>query len=148
MDLRTTPYRYTQVSVGKSRDEIDGMLAKYDASQNRWTNQSDGSFILEFARPDDVGHLTLYQVSVAVLTNDQTGRRQAARFLHWFVKSKLEAVALGIISDFETEWLPYQMIHSPTGPKTVAQAVLPQLKAGGTNIDPFRPALPSGESHE
>lgn len=64
------------------------------------------------------------------------------RMLYSWAKAKAEIVDFGMV-DFETEWLPYQLVSGRDGPVTVAESVLPQLRAGGTDLDPFQAALPA-----
>lgn len=141
--ISQTPYRNTKVSMDKSQTEVRGLLRKYGVNDVQNTVRSGGLLSLVFARPDPVGHLNVYRIEVQALTKDEQGERQAARMFYWWMKAKLETISFGI-ADFETEMLPYQLISGEQGEQTVAEAVLPQLSAGATDIDPFRPALPSG----
>ena len=95
-----------------------------------------------FARSDTVGHLNVYRIEVHALTPDDQGERQASRMLYWWMKAKIETIKFGL-ADFDTEMMPYQLISGEHGSQTVAEAVLPQLRAGATDIDPFQPALPA-----
>ena len=142
LPLSQTPYRNTKVTTDKSQAEVRGLLKKYGVDDIQNTVRSSGLLSLVFARPDPVGNLNVYQIEVQALTPDEQGERQASRMMYWWMKWKLEIISFGI-ADFETEMLPYQMIRGEQGDQTVAQAVLPQLKAGATLIDPFQSALPS-----
>ena len=144
MTMSQTPYRNTKVKMDKSQSEVRGLLKKYGVDDIQNTVRSGGKLSLIFARPDPVGHMNVYRIEVQALTPDTQGEQQASRMLYWWMKAKLETISFGI-ADFETEMLPYQMIHGEQGDQTVAQAVLPQLKAGATFIDPFQPALPRGD---
>lgn len=141
--LSQTPYRNTKVSMDKSQSEVRGMLRKYGVHDVQNTVRSDGWISVIFARPDKVGHLNVYRIEAQALSIDEQGERQIMRMLYWWVKAKLETISFGI-ADFETEMLPYQLIAGDSGHQTVAEAVIPQLSAGATAIDPFQPALPSG----
>jgi len=141
--LKQTPYRNTKVTMDKSQADVRRLLRKYDVRDVQNTVRAKGKLSLTFARPDFVGHLNVYQIEVQALTIDDQGERQASRMLYWWMKWKLEIISFGI-ADFETEMLPYQLISGEQGHQTVAEAVLPQLMAGATEIDPFQPALPSG----
>ena len=147
LPMSQTPYRNTKVSMDKSQSEVRGLLKKYGVHDVQNTVRSGGLLSLIFARPDPVGHLNVYRIEVQALTPDEQGERQASRMLYWWMKAKLETISFGI-ADFETEMLPYQMISGEQGDQTVAEAVLPQLMAGATIIDPFQPALPSGLSDQ
>ena len=135
-----TPYEDTKVTPEKSQTAVRRLLRTYDVEDIQFTMRSGGIFQLVFAKPGDAGHLNVYRVVVRSLTFDAKGERQAMRMMWWWMKAKLESIAFGV-ADFETEWLPYQLV---AGGGTVAESVLPQLQAGGTDVDPFRPALPSG----
>ncbi len=129
--------------MDKSQSEVRALLRKYGVNDVQNTVTSGRVLTLKFARPDSVGHLSVYRIQMQSLTTDDQGERQASRMLYWWVKWKLEIISFGI-ADFETEMLPYQLIAGQQGQQTVAQAVLPQLSAGATDINPFQPALPSG----
>ena len=144
LPLSQTPYRGTKVTMDRSQSDVRKLLKKYDIDDIQNTVRSGRKLTLVFARPDPVGHMNVYRIEVQALTPDTQGEQQASRMLYWWMKAKLETISFGI-ADFETEMLPYQMIHGEQGDQTVAQAVLPQLKAGATIIDPFQPALPSGD---
>ena len=143
LPLSQTPYRNTKVTTDKSQSEVRALLRKYGVKDVQNTARSGGLLSLIFARPDPVGHLNVYRIEVQALTPDEQGERQASRMMYWWMKWKLEIISFGIV-DFETEMLPYQLISGEQGQQTVAEAVLPQLMAGATLIDPFQPALPSG----
>lgn len=141
--ISQTPYRNTKVTMDKSLAEIRAMLKQYDVNDVSHTVRGDGLITMIFARPDEVGHMSAYKFQVRTLTPDNQGERQIMRMLYWWMKAKLETISFGI-ADFATEMLPYQLIAGEGGYQTVAESVIPQLKAGGTDIDPFMPALPSG----
>ncbi len=143
-ELGRTPYRKTEVSVERSQHELRKLLARYGVNDLQFTYRREAGIQIMFARPDEVGHMSAYRLRAMLLSPDDQGERQAMRMLFWWTKHKVEAIDFGI-SDFETEWLPYQLIAGRDGSSTVAEQVMPQLRAGGTNIDPFQPALPSGE---
>ena len=138
-----TPYRGTEVSVDKSQAEMRRLLRKFDVEDLQFTFRASQGIQLVFAKPDQVGHFDTYRLRVQPLTNDDKGERQAMRMMYWWAKAKMETVEFGI-ADFETEWLPYRLVAGEKGPVTISERLLPQLKAGGTNVDPFKPALPAG----
>ena len=61
--------------------------------------------------------MSTYRLRARLLSNDDTGERQAMRMLYWWSKHKLEAIEFGV-SDFETEWLPYQLVSGRDGVST------------------------------
>ena len=110
---------------------------------------------LEFVRggPDE---LIPYRIAItpkhthgkdATAAWDQA-ERQVWRVAYWWLKSKLEAVAFGLV-EFEEDFLPYMLLANEQGqPITVAHALFDRL-AGRIALhdDPFgglRPALPEG----
>lgn len=142
LNISETPYRGTEVTVDKSQAEVRSLLKGYDIEDMQFTTRRGGLFTLIYARPQELGHLNVYRHEVQSLTDDSQGERQAMRMMYWWMKAKLETVKFGI-ADFETEFLPYQLISGEEGEVTLAEKVLPQLRAGGTDVEPFRPALPA-----
>ncbi len=140
--IKETPYRDTEVSVDKSQAEVRSLLKRYDVEDTQFTTRRGGLFTLVYAKPQALGHLNVYRHEVQALTDDPRGERQAMRMMYWWMKAKLETIEFGI-ADFETEFLPYQLIAGDEGEVTLAEKILPQLRAGGTDTDPFRPALPA-----
>ena len=144
MTLKNTPYRGTQVSTEKSQTDVRKLLGKYRCDDIQFTIRGHDLLQLVFARSGELGHMNVYQVKVVPLSADEAGERQAMRMMWWWLKTKLETIEFGIV-DFETEMLPYQLVIGEHGHQTVAEAVLPQIRAGGTDVDPFRPALPASK---
>ncbi len=142
MTLKSTPYRGTTVSTEKSQTDVRKLLAKYHCDDIQFTVRGHEFLQMVFARPGELGNMDVYRIQVVPLSNDDAGERQAMRMMWWWMKAKLETIEFGL-ADFETEWLPYQLVSGMEGPKTVAETVLPQLRGGGTDVDPFRPALPA-----
>ena len=142
-ELAKTPYRATAVPADRSQTDLRTLLRRYDVEDLQFTYRRGAGIQLVFARPDEVGHMTAYRLRASLLSDDAQGERQAMRMLYYWTKSKVEVVDFGL-ADFETEWLPYQLVSGHDGPATVAESILPQLRAGGTEVDPFQPALPSG----
>lgn len=142
--IENTPYRSTEVPPERSQGEIRKMLAKYNVSDVQFTHEGLKGLKMVMAVSGDEGHMNVYKMEIPFLTKDEIGERQGWRMLYWWMKYKLEAETF-TFTDFETEMLPYRLVQTERGPSTIAETVLPQLRAGGTNSDPFRPALPSGE---
>ena len=143
MTLEKTPYRDTNVATEKSQTEVRKLLGKYHVDDIQFTVRGHELLQMVFARSGKLGHMDVYRIQVIPLSNDERGERQAMRMMFWWMKAKLETIEFGL-ANFETEWLPYQLVSGMEGPRTVAETVLPQLQAGGTDVDPFRPALPAG----
>lgn len=129
----------TDVSAGRSRDEIERTLVRYGARafQYGWAdNHAAVSFIMNERQVRLV--VSMPDPQAAEYTRTPTGRsrtkaqadqayqqsvRQKWRALALVVKAKLEAVDAGI-SDFETEFLAWTVL--PTG-RTVAEEIGPQV---------------------
>ena len=142
--LHKTPYRDTESTPEKSQGEIRRMLAKYGIQDIQFTHHGQTKLVMRMGVDAGDGHMNAYALDVPFLTTDTKGERQAWRMLFWWLKAKLETLMFSF-TDFETEMLPYRLVAGENGPITVAQSILPQLRAGGTDIDPFRPALPEGK---
>lgn len=141
--IEKTPYRDTQVAPEKSQAEVRKLLGMYGVDDIQFTVRGHELLRMVFARSGNLGHMDVYRIEVIPLSQDEKGERQAMRMMYWWMKAKLETIAFGL-ADFETEWLPYQLIAGHGGPVTVADTILPQLRGGGTSLDPFKPALPAG----
>ena len=141
-NVRDTPYRHTKVSVDKSQTDVRQFLRKYEVEDIQFTYRRNAGIQVVFARQDQVGHMNSYRVRSQPLTPDEQGDRQAMRMVFHWLKAMLETIEFGI-ADFETAMLPYQLVSGQEGPATVGEIVLDQIQAGGTVIDPFRPALPA-----
>ena len=139
--LAATPYRRTEVSASRSQVEIDRLLRNYGIEDTQVTKRGR-STTLRFASADDAGHMDAYEMRAEPLADDDQGERQSMRMLWHWLKTKLEIIEYGL-ADLATEFMPYRLVSTEHGPQTLARTILPQLTAGGSGPDPFRPALPA-----
>ena len=123
---KTVPdaYKNTRVSTHKSRDEIEGVLLKYDCDAVMWQGgrvDGEAAMAIRFRRQDRV-----YRFEVD-LGDDQQEERQRMRALYWGLKTMLEQAAFGILK-FEDVFLAYSEVALPDGSTTTVGEVLgPQL---------------------
>lgn len=145
---------HTEVSVEKSRAEIEATLSRYGAEQFSYgidsvrgiaeikfaTHDRCVRFILKLPKRDEerfwfTKHKNRYhRKRVDELTaarNWEQGCRQSWRALALCIKAKLEAVAAGI-SEFEDEFLAHIVL--PNG-QTVSQLMRPQIAAAYISQD-------------
>ena len=118
-----TPYRGTEVPVGRTQEAIRLLLKKYDVRATRFT-AAGVHIAMEFVR-----HKQGYKIAAESLGSDEKSERQIWRVVFYWLKSKLEAVNFGLM-EFETEFLPYALI---SGGQTVDEAVRPRLERGVNN---------------
>lgn len=146
----------TTVTVEKSRNEIESVLARYGASKFMYGWDGDGAVIAFVIGEGDEKRQVRFQLPLPSrderrFTHHSRGRRTATeverqweqacrqrwRALLLVVKAKLEAVESGIAS-FEDEFLAYIML--PNG-MTVSDLLAPQLAEA---YDPDRGTMPPG----
>lgn len=139
--LSETPYRDTDVTAARSQEAIRKLLTKHQVEDVQWTHRGQRLVLVGFAKDDPRGHKFAYKLGVEYLTEDERGEMQGHRMLYWWMKGILESIEFGIY-DFETIMMPFQLVFTEAGPKTLAEVIRPQLAAGGDNIDPFRAAIP------
>lgn len=128
------PYaQNTEVSVEKSRAEIETLARKYNADQfaSGWKEdqrqatvqfrcqQRYVKFLLPLPNPKDYGNRRKFEQA----------ERRIWRALALIIKAKLEAVSSGIVS-FEEEFMAH--IVMPDG-KTMAEHLVPQIEAAYTD---------------
>lgn len=129
----------TEVSPGRSREEIERTLSRYGATAFGYAVQGDRAMVEFIAHGYRVRFLVdLPDPSDRAFTVTESGRsrqsaaargeyekavRQRWRVLALITKAKLEAVAAGVVA-FEREFLPYMVL--PSG-ETVGDAMVPRL---------------------
>lgn len=146
----------TQVSVERSRAEIENTLARYGAQQFMYGWNADGAVVAFVVEPEPGQkrqvrfQLPLPSRGLREFTHHSRGQRTASeaerrweqacrqrwRALNLVVKAKLEAVESGIAT-FEDEFLAYIML--PNG-QNVGDWLAPQLEAA---YDPDRGIMPT-----
>ncbi len=110
-------YAATSVSPGKTKEQIEGLLLRVDATGFRWSSQ--------VASGDSYTGTPGYEQLEAMLKWDsktigfrlqvdytnEPQRRQRLRALYWYLKAKIEAIQFGLV-DLEREFLPYLITSS------------------------------------
>lgn len=153
--------RGTEVSVEKSKAELEHLLMRYGATSFVSGWQGTRAVIqfeahnrriqFELTTPDRnetrfTHHSRGRRTPEAAMKEWEQESRRVWRALVLVVKAKLEAVATGI-SEFEDEFLPYTVIPGADGrPTTVAKFMRPQVDAAYENgaLPPgMLPALPA-----
>jgi hypothetical protein len=129
----------TQVSIDKSRLEIERTLAKYGASSFMYGMNKDKAIIafeahsrrvkFELPMPDREDYRTTetgrYRFEDRTIDAAwEQGKKQRWRALALVIKAKLEAVEIGIV-EFEDEFLAHIML--PNG-QTMGELARPQLQ--------------------
>jgi len=115
-----TPYRGTQVPVGRSQEYITKLLRKHDVGITRFT--SAGMHVaIEFIRREQP-----YRITATSLGLDDKSERQIWRIIFFWLKAKLTVLDFNI-GEFETEFLPYALITDSGKSATVDEAIRPRL---------------------
>jgi hypothetical protein len=147
----------TTVSVERSRNEIEQILARYGAQQFMYGWTTEGAIVafvvsvpsgqhrqVRFELPlpsrDErrfTHHSRGRRTAIAAEKEWEQASRQRWRALALVIKAKLEAIASGIAT-FEDEFLAYTML--PSG-ETVGSWLAPQMEAA---YDPDRGIMPAG----
>lgn len=137
-EFRQMPYHTTNVSVGKSKGDIDGLLYDYGVENKAWITQ-DGNETLIFQLTVQVGNVerklafkfqpTMIRVNYPKKPN-QIERETSWRLFYWHLKSKLEAIKYGLVS-VEKE-LMSNIIYSGqlTDSRTVGDALTDIIQLG------------------
>jgi hypothetical protein len=126
----------TAVPVDRSKQQIEGLLAKHGAEgfHTGWqaaTSDDPGWDAVEFLWKTRTIRFKLARPKATGYRPNQTAidqkNRQRWRVLHLVIKAKLEAVDAGV-AIFEEEFLPF--IVTGDG-RTVAEHLVPRLVGGG-----------------
>lgn len=142
------PYYKSEKSVENTVSDITNLLQKYEAIGWRWTTMGE-RFVLEFILDiaEEGGEARPMEFRVEAPRQEYLSPRQAMRLLHWWMKSKLEAIAWGLSSAVE-EFLPYVVGQLPSGePVTVGEIIVPRIVQGQLGAGDLIRALP-GEKEE
>ncbi len=130
------PYERTNVSASQTQEQLDSLLQRRGVDVTRWTNTPD-QIRFEFQHKG-IG----YRIDVPLpaggdLREKDQLRRERARVLYWYVKSKLEAVEFGL-GDLQREFLPYMLV----GPDTVFFERVEEAIENGARSLPLGQDLP------
>lgn len=98
-------YAATRVSPGRSKEQIEELLARVGAVGFRWSSRTTmpGEEILEAALEWD-GKELAFRLTASY--EDERERKQMLRALYWHLKAKIEAIQFGLV-ELEREFLPY-----------------------------------------
>lgn len=110
MTRTLTAYAGTTVSPSKSRENIEKLLVRIDAKGFRWASTVGypGQEVLEAIINWNERDLAF---RLEVRFDHEKHRAQLMRALYWYLKTKVEAVQLGLV-DLEREFLPYLLTKS------------------------------------
>ncbi len=124
-------YAGTTVSPASSRQHIQDLLEKVGAVGFRWTQGVGfpGREQLDVALEWDGRELTF---RLTVTYEDAREWKQKMRALYWFLKTKVEAVQMGLV-DMQQEFLPHLLTGSRDNPRTVWEEL------GGSNMKLLAP---------
>lgn len=137
------PYQNTEVSRGRTQEQLDGLLQKRGIHVTCW--MAFPNLIRFEFQPKEKG--IGYRVEIKVekgynARESEQIRRAAYRTLFWYVKSKFEAMDAGL-ADLEREFLPYMI----TGPDRVFYQEVSEAMDRGARSLPLgqdSPLLPEG----
>jgi hypothetical protein len=98
-------YASTSVTPAQSRANVEDLLIKVGAKGFRWSSSVGypGRESLEAVVEWEERELAF---RLEVLFEDERQRKQKMRALYWYMKTKIEAVQMGLV-DMEHEFLPY-----------------------------------------
>lgn len=137
-DDKVCPYSKTKVDPRTTKDEIEGLLARWGIKKSGWDWALDeGRCILEFQYLEQIGTTPVIQwikVEPPIIwkrkSTKKTGNQEdiinwsvSLRVLWWWLKSNLEMTYLAQ-SDKTTMFLPFIMNAEE---KTLAQVLVPKI---------------------
>ena len=98
-------YVGTSIPPAKSRENVEELLIRVGAKGFRWASTVGypGREVLEAVIGWSERSLAF---RLEVLYEDEKQRKQRMRALYWYMKTKIEAVQMGLV-DMEHEFLPY-----------------------------------------
>ena len=119
-------YSSTNVSPGRSKEQIENLLVSVDATGFRWSSQLASPSRSGYEQLEAMLEWNDKQIAfrLEVAYDDERQKRQRLRALYWYLKAKIEAIQFGLV-DLEREFLPYLITASG---KTVYEEL------GGTDM--------------
>jgi hypothetical protein len=135
-EMSLPTYASTRVPPGRSRDVIEALLQRIGVDAVRWTTMAAEETV-EFRWPRANGSPLAFRLMVPF--DSPKKRAQMLRALYWYLKSKIEAIELGLV-DLEQEFFPQMLTQ---GGQTIYESV--QDHGFQRLIGPDSIALPSGE---
>lgn len=120
-------YRGTTKSVGSSREDIERLLDKWNCEAFQWSSIGQKES-LQFVLPRDAGGHIAVRIDLPI--REDASRAQMMRVMHWYIKSKLEAVEVGM-ADLEEEFLPRMLVgRGQTAYQTLKEQINVALTEG------------------
>jgi hypothetical protein len=149
MKTKRTPYYDTTVPPERTQAEISKLLYEYGAEAVRWTTtragQSQIEFVLKMQTAGTMQQRITVRVSPPVFAKRDGTQNQAQsmRLLHWWLKSKLEAVYYGLTT-VESEFLAEIVGALPDGSSaTIGDLIVPKIRGGAIDSGELLRALPA-----
>lgn len=149
MKPKRTPYYDTVVPPERTQAEIAKLLYEYGAEAVRWTTtragQSQIEFVLKMQSTGATQQCITVRVSPPIFAKRDGSHNQAQsmRLLHWWLKSKLEAVYYGLTTA-ESEFLAEIVGALPDGSSsTIGDLIVPKICAGAIDSGDLLRALPA-----
>lgn len=120
-------YAGTTVTPAQSRQNVEELLIKVGAKGFRWASTVGypGREVLEAGIEWEDSQIAFRLV---VLFDDEKQRKQKMRALYWYMKTKIEAVQMGLV-DMEHEFLPYLLGNDGRTIYEQLQSTLPKMLA-------------------
>ena len=155
---RAAPYADTEVSPTRSKEQIDSLLREAGADGVSWSEHwAQNRAQLQFIITNEAGRKCMIRIEppafVARRKNWNEGKghydtvekpnwAQAYRLLYYYLKGKLQAIALGLRL-VEDEFLPDFVVRDQQGRETTVRELVDHQLASGE----IRPALPPGQDY-
>lgn len=130
-------YKGTNKSVGQTREDIERLLAKWDCAAFQW-NSIGQNESLQFVLPRPEGGHVAIRIDLPI--REDMSRAQMMRVMHWYLKSKLEAVEVGM-ADLEQEFLPLMLVGKG---QTAYETLRDQIELATSGVSPLA-LLPGAE---
>lgn len=150
---RLKAFANTTVSLFKTQEELEKLLAKHRIAASRWTHFAETKelagkvrFEFQWQRAKEAAPIG-FRVEVEYKYapgprggNAGTTREQAGRALFWYVKNLFDAVEYGIVQ-LEEAFMPHMLPAGESGP-TLYEQLTPRLEA--LTMADLPPLLTSG----
>jgi hypothetical protein len=139
------PYKSTKIDPDRTRVDIDKLLRKYGVKKIIWASDYESNdvqlafeveaeiqgirkgFTVKVRPPLILKRVRVYNRKLMKSEHIQVPNwPQSMRILYWYLKSKIESVAFGLVS-IEKEFLSQIMISLPEGNSTVGEALEPVM---------------------
>lgn len=117
-------YANTQVTPGRSKEQIEALLIGVGAKGFRWSSEIGlpGKETIEAVLEWNEREIGF---RLAVSFEDEREKKRRLRALYWYLKAKIEAIHFGLV-DLEQEFLPY--LITPSGRTMYDELGGPEMK--------------------